>query len=316
MEESQRERQSQDPLNRALLSLEGLSLGDAFGGCYYLPLPELTWKIEDRILAEAPWLVTDDTIMAISIVESLRRHGRIVEDWLADHFAAMYDLDRSYGAGMCSLLARIRLRGGRFWQEEATSLFNGRGSYGNGAAMRVAPLGAFFADDLNRLVEQAKRSAVTTHFHPEAVSGAIAIALGTAHAWRTRLATRPSLEEFLEFVRLKTPESKVRIGIENALRLRRESTVYQAAAALGNGGNTTAMDTVPFVLWCGGRWIDDYEEAMWQTVSAGGDKDTTCAMVGGIVAMRVGLEGLPRHWLMKREPLSPLFSRIAHDQTR
>jgi ADP-ribosylglycohydrolase len=296
-----------DRLERALLSLQGLSCGDAFGECFYLPKSELIGKIEGRILAPAPWLVTDDTVMAISVVESLRVHGRIVEDWLADHFAAMYDIERGYGAAMCGLLDRIRSRGGSFWREESTALFGGRGSYGNGSAMRVAPLGAFFADDLDAVVEQAERSAITTHAHSEAVAGAIAVAVGAAIAWRTRLEPSLSHAEFLELVLAKTPESAVRTGIENALNVRPLATAVEAAGALGNGWRITAMDTVPFVLWCAGRWPSDYEEAMWQTVSAGGDKDTTCAMVGGIVAIRTGLDGIPEEWRRRRELLAPLF---------
>ena len=42
---------------------------------------------------------------------------------------------------------------------------------------------------------------------------------------------------------------------------------------------------------------------MWTTVAALGDRDTTCAIVGGILAARVGRAGLPREWLEAREPL-------------
>jgi ADP-ribosylglycohydrolase len=296
-----------DRLARALVSLEGLSCGDAFGECFYLPKAEFIEKVENRILPPAPWLVTDDTMMAISVVESLRIHGRIVEDWLAGHFARLYDIERGYGAAMCGLLTRIGHRGGLFWREESTALFDGGGSYGNGSAMRVAPLGAFFADDLEAVVEQAERSALTTHTHPEAVAGAIAVAVGAACAWRGRLAAPPTVTEFLQTIWPITPESEVRVGIERALRLSASATTLEAAAELGNGWRITAMDTVPFVLWCAGRWLTDYEEAMWQTVSAGGDKDTTCAMVGGIVALRTGLDGIPEEWRRRRELLAPLF---------
>ena len=297
-----------DRLARALLSLEGLSCGDAFGECFFLPKSELIQKLEGRILTPAPWLVTDDTMMAISVVESLRVHGGVVEDWLADHFAAMYDLEQGYGAAMCSLLATIRVRGGRFWREESTTaLFDGRGSYGNGSAMRVAPLGAFFADELDAVVEQAERSAITTHAHSEAASGAIAVALGAAIAWRTRSGRATTLAEFLELILARTPESAVRLGIEKAIRVGELATVAEAAAALGNGWQIATMDTVPFVLWCARQWMTNFEEAMWQTVSVGGDKDTTCAMVGGIVAVRTGLDGIPPEWRRRRELLAPLF---------
>jgi ADP-ribosylglycohydrolase len=72
---------------------------------------------------------------------------------------------------------------------------------------------------------------------------------------------------------------------------------------LGSGWEVTAQDTVPFVLWCAGTHLADYTEALWTTVSGLGDRDTTCAIVGGIVAAHVGLKGLPAEWLRRREPL-------------
>jgi ADP-ribosylglycohydrolase len=73
--------------------------------------------------------------------------------------------------------------------------------------------------------------------------------------------------------------------------------------ALGNGTRVSAQDTVPFALWCAARHLGDYEEALWQTVSGLGDRDTTCAIVGGIVAVSTGVEGIPGLWLRRREML-------------
>ncbi|WP_369410575.1 ADP-ribosylglycohydrolase family protein [Kribbella orskensis] len=49
--------------------------------------------------------------------------------------------------------------------------------------------------------------------------------------------------------------------------------------------------------------VTDYEQAFWTTAGAGGDIDTTCAIVGGIVAAHVGFDGLPEHWRASCEPL-------------
>jgi ADP-ribosylglycohydrolase len=57
------------------------------------------------------------------------------------------------------------------------------------------------------------------------------------------------------------------------------------------------------VLWCAAQRLRDYESALWLTVAALGDRDTTCAMVGGIVACHTGAAGLPAEWLAHREPL-------------
>jgi len=83
--------------------------------------------------------------MAIAIVDVLRRHGSIEEDRLAEAFAARFAADpsRGYGPGAVQILERIS--GGLHWRPAAATAFGGLGSMGNGSAMRVAPLGAYFA---------------------------------------------------------------------------------------------------------------------------------------------------------------------------
>jgi ADP-ribosylglycohydrolase len=63
----------------------------------------------------------------------------------------------------------------------------------------------------------------------------------------------------------------------------------------------TAPDTVPFCLWICSRYSNDFVEAMWNTVTALGDRDTTCAIVGGIVACQTGREAIPSEWFDFRE---------------
>jgi len=66
---------------------------------------------------------------------------------------------------------------------------------------------------------------------------------------------------------------------------------------LGNGSMVTAQDTVPFALWSAACHPNDYEEALWTTVGGLGDRDTTCAMVGGVVVMSTGVRAIPKEWL-------------------
>lgn len=299
-------------LQRAMLSLDGLSCGDAFGERFFsMPLTETRERLAGRILPDGHWPVTDDTLMAVSILQILQEYGESHEQALAAHFAHLYDPLRGYGKAMHDLLAGFRFSNGARWREDASELFAGQGSWGNGAAMRVPPLGAYFADDLDTLVAEAERSAITTHMHAEAVAGAIATALGAAMAWRDRdQSSALSLQHYLESVRDRTPPSQVRTGIEKALLLADDTSPMLAGVALGNGYHISAADTVPFVLWSAGRSLHSYEEALWNTVSAGGDKDTTCAMVGGIVALSVGREGIPAEWFRRREPISPFFAPV------
>jgi ADP-ribosylglycohydrolase len=182
-------------------------------------------------------------------------------------------------------------------------LFDGVGSFGNGAAMRVAPIGAYFAEDLQAVVENARRSAEVTHAHEEGIAGAIAVAVATAQAWRVgQAANVVECEEFLDLILPHIPESEVRRRTVEARNMS-DDMVQDVADALGSGFEVSAQDTVPFCLWCAGQHLDHWEETLWLTVAGLGDRDTTCAIVGGIVAMYGGVQSIPSSWIEAREPL-------------
>ncbi len=290
-------------LERALLSLEGLSIGDALGERFFFRGTRAPGMIARRELPPRRWDYTDDTRMALSIVAILYEHGEINQDALALHFARLYieEPRRGYGAAMHHLLPDLHF--GADWREAAPALFGGKGSFGNGAAMRIAPLGAYFADDLERVVAEAERSAVVTHAHPEAAAGAVAVAVAAAQAARSRDAAAPDWRSFIDSVLPLVPQSEVRDGIQRARDLPDDAGVDEAVARLGNGSGVSAQDTVPFVLWCAARHLRDFEGAVWTTISGLGDIDTNAAMVGGIVAPAVGLEHIPPDWRDAREPL-------------
>jgi ADP-ribosylglycohydrolase len=182
-------------------------------------------------------------------------------------------------------------------------MFEGQGSYGNGAAMRVAPLGAYFADDIELVIEQARLSAEVTHTHAEGIAGAIAIAVATAYACKLRGKSAPTRKEFIDMVLPHVPNSIVSERLRHARDLAQDTSLRLAVAALGNGLLISAQDTVPFALWCAGEQLANYEEAIWLTASGLGDVDTNCAIVGGIVACYTGVEGIPAEWLKRCETL-------------
>jgi ADP-ribosylglycohydrolase len=295
-----------DGIERAWLSLDGLSVGDAFGQRFFTPTEEALRDIARRELPEAPWSYTDDTEMALSIVEILQERGTIHQDDLAARFAWRMQFSRGYGQGAYALLEGIKQ--GLDWRMLTRTSFRGMGSFGNGAAMRAPPLGAYFAGaGLAVVVDEARRSSEITHAHPEGIAGGIAVAVAAALAWQARDSGEPLGSRWIEAVRDAVPAGYTRDGITEALMLPVETTVAEAARALGNGAAITAPDTVPLCLWIAGRAADDFAQAMWDTVSALGDRDTTCAIVGGILALKTGRAGIPEQWLRNRErlPISP-----------
>ena len=291
-----------DRFARAALSLDGLSVGDAFGEQFFVDPYQVNDLIEARTLPVAPWPYTDDTEMALSVVAVLQQANEIDQDQLAVSFASRYDMRRGYGPAMHGILPRMMIRGA--WPALAQGLFGGQGSFGNGAAMRVAPVGAYFAEDLTTVAAQAYDSAIVTHFHPEAAAGAIAVAVAAAYAWSLHdVRPLPNRQEFLELILPHVPNGMVSEKIRHARDLSPDASVMLAVSALGNGSQISAQDTVPFALWCAGQHLGSYEEALWLTVSGLGDRDTTCAMVGGIVALSAGAASIPALWKASREPL-------------
>ncbi|QKW18426.1 ADP-ribosylglycohydrolase family protein [Kitasatospora sp. NA04385] len=290
-------------------AMEGLALGDAFGERWFEPsrVPaEAVARIRARHTPEeSPWHWTDDTAMALCVYRALLDQDGINRTQLAAMFGATYLADpaRRYGYGMTKLLPRLAEAPER-WATETRALFDGQGSLGNGAAMRVAPLGAWFAEDLDEAVEQAVYSAEVTHTHPEGVAGAVAVAVAAALAARSRMpGGGPYGESLLYEVADRTPEGAVRAGIRVAAELPPETEPGRAAALLGNGKRISAADTVPFALWAAAYHLDDLVGGLWTTAEGLGDVDTTCAIAGGVIAAGTGLGGVPAAWRERCEAL-------------
>ena len=274
-------------------SLAGLSTGDAFGAQFFAAANR-PLLLDETALPDGPWPWTDDTEMACNLLDVLHRHGQVERDDLAAAFAGRYDPYRGYGPGTIVLLRA--LREGASWRTAAPAQFDGQGSMGNGAAMRVAPLGAYYPGDLERAALEASASAVVTHAHPEAVAGAVAVAVAASYA------ARGEAGGLLEAVLAHTPPGAVHDGVRRAAGLL-DRTREEAAYELGNGSRVLAQDTVPFCLWAAARHLDDYERAVRTCVAVGGDIDTTAAITGGIVAAHTGADGIPATWRAAREPL-------------
>ncbi len=285
-------------IEAARIALAGLAVGDAFGTM----LDGFPRRRGRRLISmQRPWRWTDDTAMAQSILDVLDAHGEIDRNALAATFARRYarEPDRGYGAGAATLLARVA--GGADWRAEAAAMFDGQGSYGNGAAMRAAPIGAYFARDLERVRAEALRSAEPTHAHPDGAAGAVAVAIAAALA-RSGCPRDRMLAEIARW----TPPSATRDRVARADTLGLAFDVQLAGEELGTGANISARDTVPFAVWVAARHLDSYEEAMWTatahpalevgTLGGSIDRDTIGAIVGGIVACATGLDGIPVLW--------------------
>ncbi len=283
----------EERMSLALKSLKGLSVGDAFGEKFFYHVFSL---IDGGQMPPTPWNWTDDTVMAMSIVDELLIGGEIDMDRLAKRFAERYAKEpwRGYGGGAARLLTKIHE--GADWKLESKKLFDG-GSWGNGGAMRAAPIGAYFSGDPESAEREADKSARVTHAHVDGRAGAIAIA--AASALIIDAGTSPGVE-FIDEVVSHMPESETRVGLGTAKEIHRDD-FERAVFTLGTGNRVSAMDTVPFCIWMTAHHSDSFERAMVATASGFGDSDTTCAIVGGIVCLVSDIRGV---WTDRTESLS------------
>jgi len=277
-------------------SLKGLSIGDAFGESFFGKQDEMLQYIQTRKMPETTWEFTDDTVMAIAVFEQLEKNSTIIQDELAKAFVENHDKDinRGYGATARRILREIGEGGD--WKTISKGVFEGMGSMGNGAAMRVSPIGAYYFDDLEKVKTLATQSAEITHANIEGITGAIAVAVATTIATRIKINQQNiHPQQFIERVVNELPDSDTKSKIKKSLSIPYNYHIETVKSILGNGSKIMAQDTVPFCIWCAAHNLNDFEAALWKAVSILGDRDTICAIVGGIAIMST--EKIPDTWV-------------------
>ena len=271
--------------DRARGALLGTFVGDALGmpfeGMPPSRIPERLEMLDERL---GRGTYTDDTQMAIALAESLLDRGEIDEEHLSRAFLAAYDPRRGYGSGTRAVLMLIA--DGVPAVEAAARLFGGRGSLGNGAAMRVAPVAIRYADDHEAMLEAARRSARVTHAHPVGIDAAVVQAAAVAAAMRHG--------DPLMAARAAASTAGLSDGLATAARLLAERPSPQAVAAtLGNG--PVGHQSVAAAIYSAAAF-SRFEDAVTFAVRCGGDTDTIGAMAGAIAGARNGATAIPAHW--------------------
>lgn len=244
---------------------------------------------------------TDDTALTLALAEHLIGTGGTVDqDTLAVGFARAWAHDpaRGYGQGAATVLARIHQ--GTPWPQAATDLFNGQGSYGNGAAMRVAPLGLVPGLGLSAVAARARRSAAVTHAHLQAQDGAAVQAAAVAITIRSHPSTPVDPDEFVACLAGHAHTTEFRTALQRIpLLLRQDPDPAQVAAELGN--DITATGSVPAAVAAFLRTPQDAGAAIRFAINLGGDTDTIAAMTGALAGARLGERGLPAAWERRLE---------------
>ncbi|WP_442485344.1 ADP-ribosylglycohydrolase family protein [Aeoliella sp. SH292] len=280
---------------RFIGSLLGLAVGDALGAHFEgraAAYMTRTYSSAQELIDNPPpgelWY-TDDTQMMIGVAETLVECVRIDDRVLCRRFADNFLPQRGYGRG-----ARLVLEAmvdGHDHQYLAENLFPG-GSFGNGAAMRVAPVGLMFRDNHDELWEQARLSSLPTHVHPHGVEGAQVIAMAVAVATKVETLDR---EAYFYEVSQRCTSLEFRGPLTRAAKL----DDLRDLGLFGNG--IEATDSVVTAVASFGLTPDSFAKTIGNVILLGGDTDTLAAMAGAISGAYLGVQGIPAHLVDRLE---------------
>jgi poly(ADP-ribose) glycohydrolase ARH3 len=236
---------------------------------------------------------TDDTALTIAVAESLAECRQFHYWHMAERFLKKYEQEpwRRYGHTL-SRVFRL-MRNGKLGFGMIDRDLYPEGSFGNGAPMRVAPVGLLYYDDPRMLRDIAYHCAGITHSHELGLEGAALQACAVALAV---LADPDEIRttEFLGALRMFTKPGPYQEKLKAIVRLLGEEPAPEAVAAeLGTGASSVESVSVAIYAFLANR---DFKSTVTFAVSLGGDSDTIGAMTGAIAGACYGIEGIPSQW--------------------
>ena len=220
---------------------------------------------------------TDDTICTVAIADAIL-NGRSYQESLLDWCRRYPSPKGAYGGRFAGWIRSLD-----------PQPYN---SFGNGSAMRVSPV-AWLFDDLSQVLEDAEKTALPTHNHPEGIKGAKAVAHAIWHFRKSRFSEKSKDSENEETKGLKNENAKASKDenetIQGFMSIARsyyedfDTRVYPKGKF-----DETCMDAVPLSFYLLSQ-ASSFEDAIRLAISHGGDSDTIGAIVGSIAEARFGI---------------------------
>jgi ADP-ribosylglycohydrolase len=293
--------------DRFRATLLGCAIGDALGFPFEGSPPEVVARIPE--IAEdfrprprgkyAKGQYTDDTQMTLALAASIAEEGRVDGRAVANRFAALWREGIILEAGETTSEAMGRILKGKPWMSAGAEV----GLAGNGEAMRASPIGLWNCDDLSKIARDAEVQGVITHKDPRSLAGAAAFAAAVAVALEDG---EPQPRRFLtlaaEAANAFSPEFASTVAdLGRMLKWELRSAVA-TIAHLGlqpdespdwPGISPFVVPSVAMALFAFLREPNDFRAAMQVALRAGGDVDTTGAMVGALSGAHLGMLGIP-----------------------
>lgn len=289
---------------KKIATLVGCAIGDALGNPFEMkPAASPALKGWDGLFKAGGtfWKgeagqYTDDTLMSMALAASLIEKGGFDPEHVAANYLSWYDSGNTRGIGTTTAGAMVNLKLGASWQESGLKkTIEGLPAGGNGTAMRASPIGLYYRKDPEKLIESAMLDASITHNAFEPKMGSIAVALATAMFAEGREDVIEVFEDVVEVLADSEVKEKLVLAI-NHIDFKTDN--FEALAEIGVSGYVP--ETVGAAFYCLGA-TTNFKDAVVLAVKAGGDTDTTAAIVGAMAGTLYGLDGIPSEYKDKVE---------------
>lgn len=260
---------------------------------------------------------TDDTAMTICLATSLLSKGKFDAVDVAKRFTTEYfnneECFSEYGNAVRDVFRKLKNMNYADPYKPAKEQFGGRGSYGNGASMRVAPVALFYKDDMRKMVEVARSQAQLTHSHKTGYNGAILQCLAIYLSLKSDVEMPLDVVNYVDKLLVLMDELeegsdgfkplcfKLMLIKKILFDSKRDPTPAEIAKLLGN--DITAQGSVPTAIYCflrAQKPLSNFEHespfmrCLYFAVSCGGDADTIASMACSIAGARSGIGAIPR----------------------
>lgn len=306
----------------------GALIGALIGDCYGAPFEHRRSANPATLLNDIDSLsknkntlqYTDDTAMSISTCKSLIENKGLDSRHLARLFSETYFTEpgRGYGPAVKTVFAALRETKYQEPFGPAANQFDGKGSFGNGAAMRCIGVGLFAHREKlgnKSTIDISESCARITHSHLHGINGATLLVLAVKYVLALG---EDELEEFafLEYListvgelehendRIYTQKLKMIQKVLEELNVSGSDTNQTEIVRL-LGNNVTAQSSVPLAIYSFLRGVSKFNDSyridneflrtLHWAISCGGDTDTIASMACGLSGAYLGLHKIPEN---------------------
>lgn len=327
--------------------LVGALLGDCLGSPFEFedededPSPIVLQKFFEKLEGPAfktpKYPYTDDSAMTKCITQSFVNQGCLDEKDLARRFVTEFYSDRrrshTYGQHVVDVFEKLRAQKYAEPFKPASEQFNGSGSYGNGGAMRVAPVALFCHSDYDVMLHVARQVTKITHTHTLGINGAILQCLAVHQGLKEDPTEGPlNVENFTENLLTKMASIEEPDDIDGKKMYHKQlqsmmkllskqggASLHEVRETLGN--SVTAIWSVPTAIYSflraqspipGIETDNQFRRTIQYAISLGGDTDTIASMAGAIAGAYLGEGGINKSYRNYCEGVEEVL-RLADD---